>query len=140
VKKVRVDGGTSWVSQPTPVAVPGLVDAVDLNAAGGGGGAGWFDVFACALRRSGQVVCWGSNEIGVLGNGTNDWSAEPVAVSGLSDAVELAHGGTDAHSCARKQSGAVVCWGGYNIYGQLGNGQTGGGSPHFTVPVTVLPP
>lgn len=43
----------------------------------------------------------------------------PVTVSSLSDAVEVTAG--TYHSCARRSSGAVVCWG-YNVYGALGNG------------------
>ena len=43
----------------------------------------------------------------------------PVPVVGLTDAVELAAGFDFV--CARRATGAVVCWGA-NDYGQLGDG------------------
>jgi alpha-tubulin suppressor-like RCC1 family protein len=76
---------------------------------------------ACALRADGTVACWGKNNFGQLGNGDPDLadSSVPVLVRGLNDAVEVSAGG--GHSCARRKSGALVCWG-YNRYGQLGDG------------------
>jgi alpha-tubulin suppressor-like RCC1 family protein len=44
------------------------------------------DGFGCALRASGKVSCWGSNDKGQLGAGTVDagaFSATPLEVSGL---------------------------------------------------------
>ncbi len=40
-----------------PALVPGLDDAVELRGVGG---------LSCARRATGAVVCWGSNELGVL--------------------------------------------------------------------------
>ncbi|NOY92653.1 MAG: hypothetical protein GXP55_15805 [Deltaproteobacteria bacterium] len=78
---------------------------------------------SCALRTSGQVVCWGDNSKGQLGNGQTPtdlpFSAVPVAVSGLTDAVEISAG--DKHTCARRSSGQLVCWGD-NAEGQFGDG------------------
>jgi alpha-tubulin suppressor-like RCC1 family protein len=95
-----------------PAAVVNLDDAVDLAAGA---------QHTCALRRSGRVVCWGSGERGQLGDGRpvtiGRRRAEPAEVVDLADAVELAAG--DFHSCARRRSGAVVCWGD-NEHGQLG--------------------
>lgn len=73
---------------------------------------------SCALRQSGEVVCFGDNRFGQLGDGTTNPRLTPVAVVGLSDAVEISLGAH--HSCARRQSGEVVCWG-HNDYGQVGN-------------------
>jgi alpha-tubulin suppressor-like RCC1 family protein len=42
-----------------------------------------------------------------------------VLVHGLDDAVEVSVG--EAHVCARRRTGHVVCWG-MNTYGQLGDG------------------
>lgn len=36
--------------------------------------------FSCGLTPSGIAYCWGSNEGGQLGNGTLDYSSDPVAV------------------------------------------------------------
>jgi len=47
----------------------------------------------CARRANGSIVCWGSNEFGQLGDGTNTDRASPVTVPDLVDAVEVAAGG-----------------------------------------------
>jgi alpha-tubulin suppressor-like RCC1 family protein len=77
----------------------------------------------CALIGSpGEVMCWGQNDRAQVGNGeTNDAVPVPSSVAGLTDAVEIVAGGS--HTCARRASGAVVCWG-YNYLGALGNGST----------------
>jgi hypothetical protein len=35
--------------------------------------------FACGIRGSGGLYCWGANDYGQLGDGTG-WSAAPVVV------------------------------------------------------------
>ena len=78
---------------------------------------------ACTLCDTGGVVCWGANYWSELGNGTTDTdnSISPVAVTGLSGAIEISLGGM--HSCALRATGEVVCWGS-NAFGQLGDGST----------------
>ena len=75
----------------------------------------------CQLRGIGTVLCWGSNAEGQLGNGTTTNSSVPVAVTGLTGAVQITAG--DYHSCALISDGTAQCWG-YNGQGQLGNGTT----------------
>ena len=58
----------------------------------------------CAIKLSGQAVCWGSAP---LGNGFPDPSYGPVPVKSLKDAIAI------SGSCAIRKSGQVVCWG-YN--------------------------
>jgi len=43
--------------------VPGIAGAVDLALGDG---------FSCALRRDGRVLCWGSNEHGILGTSSSE--------------------------------------------------------------------
>ena len=87
----------------------------------------------CALRQTGTITCWGSNEYGQLGNGqTTISSPVPVEVLGITDATAIAVGGE--YTCALRQTGTIKCWGN-NRGGQLGNGQTTRSSP---VPVEVL--
>lgn len=85
----------------------------------------------CGRAMSGQVVCWGSNGSGRLGDGTTNASGFPVLVTGVSDAVEIATG--VAHTCARRASGQVLCW------GSNGNGQLGDGTTTTRLTPTLVP-
>lgn len=98
-------------AQPAPM--PGLQDIAQVALMSSSG---------CALRRGGQVVCWGRGDWGNLGDGTASPSAsrpDPRPVLGLTDATFLAAGGV--HVCARLSAGQIVCWGD-NANGQLGEG------------------
>jgi hypothetical protein len=74
----EVGRGTKNDSSSDPALVHGLTDATQVGVGQGS---------ACALRRSGGVVCWGSG--GDLGDGTDDDSSLPVPVIGLEDATQL---------------------------------------------------
>ncbi len=77
--------------------------------------------FTCARTGGGSVYCWGRNDQGSLGRGSQSSSeATPAPVVDLTDAVALALG--DRHACARRSSGRVVCWG-YSEFG-IGDGTT----------------
>ena len=89
---------------------------------------------ACVLRDDGQVMCWGNNEDHQFGNG------DPPGLFGLfpgdlprpltpigGPAIDLGAGVT--HTCALRQGGEVLCWGG-GERGQLGlPGLTSAASP-----------
>lgn len=99
-----------------PSAVVGLSDAVAIAAGAN---------HACAVRRSGTVVCWGAGGSGQLGDGTKrddgGVAASPVNVSGIQTAIGVGAGG--AHSCAPTRTGAILCWGA-DGRSQLGDKQT----------------
>ena len=85
----------------------------------------------CALVSGGSVACWGNDENGQLGNGTNKGEfTTPVTVGGITNATEVAAGG--AHSCALLGGGSIDCWG-YNKFGEVGDGTT----TERTTPVAV---
>ena len=102
----------SFIAGPSEVV--SLDDAIAITAGSSS---------SCAVRETGEVSCWGSNSFGQLGNSeVHSESPSPVSVSGIDDAVGVAAGG--GHTCAVRQGGAVSCFGS-NIYGELGNGQSG---------------
>ena len=63
----------------------------------------------CALYFGNDVRCWGSADWGQLGDGTWEYSAEPLTVPALANVVSIAAGYN--FSCAIKKDGRVVCWG-----------------------------
>ena len=68
-------------SNPTPLPVSGIDDAVVIAAGAG---------HVCAVRQGGSISCLGSNIYGELGNGQSvQFSSEQVKVAGIDDAVDL---------------------------------------------------
>ena len=86
---------------------------------------------ACARTSSGQARCWGLNDAGQLGDGSEDDSLVPVVVRNVADTGPLTtvrrvtSGGY--HSCAVLTNDQARCWG-YDGGGELGNGAPPGGS------------
>ncbi|MEZ4382117.1 MAG: hypothetical protein R3A79_12270 [Nannocystaceae bacterium] len=108
-------GGRPGAGSLRPTQVRGLSDAIQISSG---------SKHACALRRGGTVVCWGSNANGQVGeNGADRATTAPVPVPGLSQVVEVRAGGN--HTCARQGGGAVQCWG-RNTEGELGDDSHGG--------------
>jgi alpha-tubulin suppressor-like RCC1 family protein len=88
--------------------------------------------FGCVLLKNGTVQCWGDNSGGELGTGGAPASSSvPLAVSGISNVVQIAAGVENA--CALESNGSVWCWG-LNPDGRVGNGTTG----NVLSPVQVL--
>lgn len=98
-----------------PVEVTNLTDVAEVELGAR---------HSCARRTDGTVWCWGSNDLGQLGDGTMehaeaqcmngsaliDCSSVPVQVMGIDDATELEVG--RQHSCVIREDGTVWCWGG----------------------------
>lgn len=91
--------GQRTVAVPQQVVKAQSVDTLGLRAASN-----------CLLNTAGDVLCWGSNEWGLLGDGTNQYRAEPVPV--LGDVETLYPASKQVEQCSRRRDGAIYCWGG----------------------------
>lgn len=107
----QLGDGTKEAIRDTAVVVTGLSKVAAITVGIG---------HACALIEGGTVMCWGVNEAGQLGDGTQEERLVPVAVQGLSNVVSLSAGGY--HTCAVLTDGSVKCW------GDNSKGQSAGGS------------
>jgi alpha-tubulin suppressor-like RCC1 family protein len=138
-------GNGSTTLAKDPVQVAGISNAKQVAAG---------QNFACALLDDGTVKCWGENGWGQTGNGT--WytpglggavlgpdncnnlvcAATPVAVPGISGAVEIGVGA--AFACAVISDGTARCWGA-NIGGTLGYGSDQGPISSSVASLTINP-
>jgi alpha-tubulin suppressor-like RCC1 family protein len=111
-------GNGTTVNSSVPTQVSGLSAATGISAVGA---YPWGGEHTCAVLASGEVMCWGANSSGQLGDGTTFDRSAPVLVAGIGGAAGVSAGGTD--TCAWLKAGGVRCWGS-NQQGQLGNGTT----------------
>lgn len=63
----------------------------------------------CARRTSGEVWCWGKNDVGQLGQASPAVSATPVMVQNVQQAQQLVVGENTA--CTFRANGTALCWG-----------------------------
>ncbi len=103
-------GSGSMADRAEPERVSGITDAVEIAAG---------DSHICALRASGQAVCWGANTVGQLGDGSEGSSGGITRVIDAQGASAIRAGGS--FSCAILAEGEAICWG-HNAVGQLGGG------------------
>jgi alpha-tubulin suppressor-like RCC1 family protein len=110
-----LDGG---VDQGTPGAVDTDLKFTSITAG---------IYHTCALTKARAVYCWGSNEYGQLGDGTNENAGSPVEMdlSGVSGKIASIAAGSSAYStCVVTTKGNVYCTG-YGGYGVFGDGNDG---------------
>lgn len=109
--QLGVGSDTTW--RLTPVAVAGGLRFASLKAMS------WY---TCGLNGAGAAYCWGANDTGQLGDGTQIYRYTPVAVKGglTFAALDRSDGN---HACGIISGGAAYCWG-YNSSGELGDGTT----------------
>jgi hypothetical protein len=120
------DGTTT--SHAVPTTVPGVTGASHLSGSGSGN-------HTCARVNDEDVMCWGANESGQIGDGTTTdaLTAVNLGLCSCDDPVLLVSTGA-AHTCiVRDNGGAVQCWGD-DTYNQVGAG-VGGAQP---TPTAVL--
>jgi len=100
-------------------------------------------LYTCALLSTGEVLCWGINNYGNLGDGTYDNRNLPTPLVGLpvgEETTAISSGGR--HACVLLRSGRIMCWG-LGTSGQLGNGsffppEEGPSTSPTPVEVTVI--
>ncbi|MFF8471973.1 RCC1 domain-containing protein [Streptomyces griseus] len=111
-------GDGTWTDfRTTASTVLGLTSAEVVKIAAGGDGA--TKSHGLALLTDRTIQSWGSNDAGQLGDGSVFSHNAPGQVVNLSNATDIAAGGT--HSLALLADQTVVAWG-KNKQGQLGNG------------------
>lgn len=110
--------GNNWNSY-VPEQVVGdsdgspLADATALSVGG---------AHACALRKTSQLVCWGSNSVGQLGVSATPSQRNHYEAVSLPSAVQ-SFAASDNGTCAVVADHSVYCWGS-NYQGELGTGST----------------
>lgn len=119
-----VDGGPAycWGSNSRGESGSGLPDSALVIPAPVTGGLAFASLtaggdFTCGLTLAGAAYCWGANDRGQLGDGTQTDRPAPTAVSGGLTFTALAAG--NLHVCGVTPDHAIYCWGD-GTSGQLG--------------------
>jgi alpha-tubulin suppressor-like RCC1 family protein len=113
-----------WVACSFFQAALGETFMIDTQVDGGG-------AHTCAKISGGYAYCWGSNDNGQLGIGSNEMKLSPVLLNSISGVAYIS-AGLD-HTCAVLVDGKIKCWG-KGSSGQIGNGL----QVQKTLPETVL--
>ena len=104
------NGGNTSV----PVQVSGISEAMSISATHG---------YSLALLRDGEVMAWGNDKDGRLGNGQEGDKGDsntPEPVQGLTEVTAISAG--QFHALALLENGTVMAWG-YGQRGALGDGE-----------------
>ena len=107
----QVGDGTDGTDRhnPTGVNLPADRTAVGLSAG---------ENHTCAILDDDSLVCWGKNERGQVGDGTNAFKNAPTAVVLPKDRVPTALRAGGARTCAVLDDHSMMCWGS-NYHGQM---------------------
>ncbi|AHG93864.1 Ig domain protein group 2 domain protein (plasmid) [Gemmatirosa kalamazoonensis] len=81
------------------------------------------DAFSCGINSSRQVVCWGDNTYGQLGDGTRTSRGVPRTAGTSAQFTQLVAGASHVCGLTTNASNQVYCWG-RNVGGALGLGDT----------------
>lgn len=108
----QIGDGAPQGDKRAPVDVVGLTGVVALDAG---------ESHTCAIRSNGDLMCWGWDARGQLGDGDDDEADEltPILIPLASDPTSIGLGVT--WTCAVLTGGTLQCWG-WDREGSLGNG------------------
>ncbi|HEX6630569.1 MAG TPA: hypothetical protein VF048_05740 [Gemmatimonadaceae bacterium] len=100
---LTVTSGTisATVSATAQVGGPAFLSAAQVESG---------NLTQCAVSAAGQLLCWGDNGNGLVGDGTINYRGFPVAINptGVTFAqVSVGHN----NACALTTTGAAYCWG-----------------------------
>ena len=82
--------------------------------------------FMCALKKNGDLYCWGTGSFGQLGLGSLTSFTSPQKVPSVGPWKAASIG--NEHACGISQAGKLACWGASNL-AQLGAGQPFASAP-----------
>jgi alpha-tubulin suppressor-like RCC1 family protein len=122
-------GGAAWAQtyfwpspRPPVIIVPPPLPADTLQQISAGAH------HTCAVRADGGVLCWGNNESGQLGIGSNadcgfSCAKQPTRVNSTLTGAAFTGtrkvSGGEHHTCSLDRAGRAFCWG-YNLENQTG--------------------
>lgn len=125
--------GLAFSARPVEVALPASALSVVIGAFHRCAYVG--DRSAEGENLTTEVLCWGENDRGQLGDGSRTASLTPVPTSGLGDVVFDRWSIGHSHACAFENGGGRgFCWGS-NSRGQIGDGTTDDALVAYPLPV-----
>lgn len=117
----RLGRGAPDPSQAPPLEpLPQKVGEGYAQVQAGGG-------MTCAIDTEGSLACFGMNNLGQVGVGSDGVNVDQVTPQTIGDAKWRASSGGGSHACGVQESGGLYCWGS-SEYGQLGQGTSGKGT------------
>lgn len=91
------------------------------------------DRHSCAALVSGDVLCWGANDSGQLGQSINPFETSPIAAVAVDPGDPVREIAATNHTCVRSDNGNLRCW------GANASGQADPMNPMPTIEVMALP-
>ena len=67
--------------------------------------------YSCGIGTSGAAYCWGRNDVGQLGDGSDTTRLVPVLVAAPAGVKFVAVDAGDRHACGVSDAGVAYCWG-----------------------------
>jgi alpha-tubulin suppressor-like RCC1 family protein len=107
-------GQGDTIAHTGPVAIPALGSEIAQISGHG--------AHVCAVDDAGNLFCWGFNDAGQVGIGSNSLLVVASPTQVISGGVSTVSAGGH-HTCVIKTDKKLYCWG-WNAYGQLGDGTT----------------
>ncbi len=105
-----MEGAPEQVRRPTPVDAARRFQNVSAGQS-----------HTCAVAREGSLLCWGTDQMGTLGQGLPSGArvTQPTPVG--NEQIYSSVRASWFHTCALRTDGTLYCWG-RNVEGQLGLG------------------